>query len=72
MDESCIVWKFVDSSGEYAVHRTLKGHSSQIRCVAISQDGEIIVTASSDTTAIIWHWESNEIIFQLYGHTAGT
>ena len=44
--------------------QTLKGHSDDINSVAFSRDGNIIATASSDTTVKLWnldgsHSESN-------------
>ncbi|MEI7771516.1 MAG: hypothetical protein WCI67_16105, partial [Chloroflexales bacterium] len=47
---------------------TLGGHSSAVRSAAYSPDGRQIVTASADTTAIIWDAASGAKLTTLSGH----
>lgn len=56
------------SSGELLA--TLSGHSRQIRKMAFDHRGELLVTASDDTTAIIWDPQTAEPIHRLQGHSA--
>ena len=47
----------------------LKGHSEQIKSVALTPDGSRIVTASQDTTVRIWDATSGADVGALKGHT---
>ncbi|MCX6147676.1 MAG: T9SS type A sorting domain-containing protein [Candidatus Kapabacteria bacterium] len=50
--------------------KTLLGHTSNVSSVDISQDGNIIVTGSSDNTAKIWDVVTGKEIHSLTGHTS--
>ena len=50
--------------------RTLRGHSASIWSVAISADGERIVTGSVDQTAKVWEAVSGRELLTLRGHSA--
>ncbi len=49
--------------------KTLIGHTEFISAIAWRPDGTMIVTGSSDTTAIIWDVETGKQLGQLTGHT---
>jgi len=63
----------VDGKKE-ALLETLGDHESAINCMAISDDGSMIVTGSDDTTAIMWSIEEDadgtENIGRLVGHSS--
>ena len=48
----------------------LKGHADTIFSAAFNSDGSRVVTASYDTTAIVWDAKTGEIITRLTGHEA--
>ena len=48
----------------------LKRHADTIFSAAFSSDGSRVVTASYDTTAIVWDAKTGEIITRLTGHEA--
>jgi len=56
------------SSGELLA--TLSGHSREIRKMAFDHRGELLATASDDTTAIIWDPQTAEPIHRFQGHSA--
>lgn len=47
----------------------LRGHTGEVRCMAISPDGQEVVTTSEDCTAKIWSAASGECLCTLRGHT---
>ena len=47
----------------------LRGHSNYVSCVAISPDGETIVSGSSDKTIKIWNLKTGDLKDTLFGHT---
>ncbi len=49
--------------------RTLKGHSDDVRGVALSKDGRRAVSASGDETLKVWDVESGRALRTLEGHT---
>lgn len=50
---------------------TLTGHSESINCVAISPDGQLLVSGSEDNTIKLWDFHSGEELATLEGHEAG-
>ncbi|HEY9597854.1 MAG TPA: WD40 repeat domain-containing protein, partial [Cyanophyceae cyanobacterium] len=42
--------------------RTLEGHSEAVFCLAISSDGQILASGSSDNTIKIWNYQTGEIL----------
>ncbi len=44
-----------------SVRRTLRGHSGSIKSVAISRDGQTLVSCSSDETIKIWHLPTGQL-----------
>ena len=50
-----------------AIH-TLKGHTDEIRSVAISTDGTRIVSGSNDRTVKVWDAQTGQETFSLKGH----
>ncbi|KAF5828596.1 WD40-repeat-containing domain protein [Dunaliella salina] len=48
---------------------TLKEHSDQVQSVAISRDGGVAVSGSSDKTVKLWNLDSRECTATLTGHT---
>jgi len=57
----------VNSLRRFAPYRTLTGHRSGIRSVAISADDHRIVTGSEDKTAKVWNAATGQEIFTLGG-----
>ncbi|MEZ4939972.1 MAG: caspase family protein [Saprospiraceae bacterium] len=51
--------------------RQFTGHTDAVNSVAFSPDGKWILTASEDSTAIVWDRQSGTIRQRLKGHNAG-
>jgi WD40 repeat protein len=49
--------------------RTLTGHSSYVKAVAITPDGKQVVSASDDSTLKVWDLHSGAERFTLRGHS---
>ncbi|KAJ3036401.1 hypothetical protein HDV00_002768 [Rhizophlyctis rosea] len=49
--------------------RTLEGHTTTVRSVALTPDGKTVVTGSLDNTAKIWDVATGRLITVLEGHT---
>lgn len=49
---------------------TLRGHQSDVRCIAFSRDGRLIATGSLDNTARIWDAATGQELHILRGHAA--
>ncbi|MGK7932234.1 MAG: caspase family protein [Microcystaceae cyanobacterium] len=49
--------------------RTLKGHSSWVRSVAISGDGQTVVSGSRDNTVKVWELGTGKLVRTLAGHS---
>jgi WD40 repeat protein len=47
------------------------GHSSDVRAVAFSHDGKLVVTGSEDRTAVLWDAATGVEIRRFVGHEAG-
>jgi WD40 repeat protein len=50
--------------------KTLKGHTSFVNSLAISPDGQILVSASADRTIKIWELAKGKELHTLRGHTS--
>lgn len=50
------------------IHRFI-GHSDQVHCIAVSIDGKLILSGSSDKTARLWDLSSGKEVVRLEGHT---
>ena len=50
---------------------TLTGHSDSINSVAISLNGQLIVSGSEDSTVKLWNLNTGECLATLEGHEAG-
>ena len=58
-----------DASGNLsAVVAVLRGHTSGIRSVAFSDDGQLLASGSNDNTVRIWDVASGQLIKALRGH----
>jgi WD40 repeat protein len=53
---------------EYVLVNTLAGHSKMVRSVAISPDGQTLVSGSDDKTIKVWNLHSGELLKTLTGH----
>ena len=51
--------------------RRLSGHSDAVKAVAYSPDGRFLVSASRDSTLVLWDARTGERIRVLKGHTGG-
>ena len=49
--------------------RILKGHSGRVNCVAISWDGQTLVSGTDEGTIQIWHLPTGELIRTLRAHS---
>ena len=43
-----------------AAKETLGGHDESINCIALSEDGSMLVTGSEDSTARMWSTKTDE------------
>jgi len=59
------VWSISDGS----LLRTLTGHTGGVSGVAITQDGQEIVSASYDNTVRVWRFSDGQLLRTLTGHT---
>ncbi len=48
---------------------TSVGHSDQVKSVAISQNGRLVLSGSSDKTSKLWDFRSRRLLRTLKGHT---
>ncbi|QLE56224.1 trypsin-like peptidase domain-containing protein [Nostoc sp. TCL26-01] len=58
-----------NSSGNFVLAKTLKGHSNWVKSVAISPDGRTLASGSYDNTIKIWNIATGEEIRTLNGHS---
>jgi WD40 repeat protein len=49
--------------------RTLTGHSGEVKSVAISPDGQTLVSGSADKTIKIWRLDTGELLQTLTDHS---
>ncbi len=49
--------------------RTLEGHTGYVRTVAVTPDGQFVVSESDDETLDVWDIEKGETVRTLEGHT---
>jgi len=50
---------------------TLMGHTSMIRGLALSEDGQLVASCSLDGTVKLWDWKIGRALRTLRGHPAG-
>ena len=55
---------------EYVLNKKIKNHTSSVKSVALSKDGEKIVSGSFDNTICVCNVYSGECILTLKGHTS--
>lgn len=53
-----------------SVQHTFRSHSGYVSRVKLTADGQVLATASADTTIYLWHTTSGKVIKQLEGHAA--
>ena len=58
-----------NGSRTISVHKTLTGHSSYVNTLAISPDGQTLVSGSADKTIKIWNLSTGQEIRSLKGHS---
>ena len=63
-DDSITLWD--TATGQLS--RTLKGHSGNVFCIAISADGKRLASASADHTVILWDLRTGQQVRTLKGH----
>ena len=54
-----------------ALNQTISGHTWAVTSVAISPDGQFLVSGSFDKTVKIWHLPSGELLHNLDDHSQG-
>ncbi|MBD2207657.1 hypothetical protein H6G15_34920, partial [Calothrix sp. FACHB-168] len=50
--------------------RTLSGHSDSVRAIAVTADGQRVISGSSDNTLKIWNLQTGAKLFTLKGHSS--
>ncbi|NJM23326.1 MAG: WD40 repeat domain-containing protein [Richelia sp. SM1_7_0] len=50
--------------------RTLSGHCGSINAIAVTYNNKYVISASDDTTLIVWDFYSGRELLKLSGHTA--
>ncbi len=70
-DNTLKVWESLARGlGSGAELVTLRGHSDQVKAVAVTPDGRRAVSASEDETLKVWDLESGAELTTLRGHGA--
>jgi WD40 repeat protein len=59
-----VVWDPLGSKGE----RTFKGHQGTVNHMAVSPDGQFLVTGSTDKTVRVWKLSTGKEVAVLHGH----
>ena len=54
---------------DITLDRTIKGHSDWVNSVAISPDGQTIVSGNLDNTIKVWNLDTGELLHTLEGHS---
>jgi WD40 repeat protein len=62
-DDIARVW----DTGTWEIVAELRGHTKEIKSAAFSPDGQFIVTASDDQTALVWDAETGNLETGLFG-----
>jgi len=65
LDKKIIIWR--ESSGEKM--QELEGHKDSVNCVAFSNDGNFLVSGSTDTTIKIWSMDSFKLLNTIAAHS---
>lgn len=55
----------------YRLRHTLSEHTRAVASVRFRSDGQRVVSASADGTAIIWRTDTGEVVHRLVGHGGG-
>ncbi|MBD2215333.1 hypothetical protein H6G27_36835 [Nostoc linckia FACHB-104] len=50
--------------------RTLVGHSDYVNAVALTRDGNYMISGSADKTLKVWNWQTGEELCTLNGHSS--
>src|SRR5207253_9356635 len=50
--------------------REFRGHTAEVRAVAVSPDGKTLATAGDDRTVRLWELETGQLLRTLEGHGA--
>jgi len=55
----------------YRLLHTLRGHTAGVASVKFSPKGDLLATASADSTVQLWRWEDGSHVHTFEGHQAG-
>ncbi|KAM0788066.1 hypothetical protein ACM66B_001237 [Microbotryomycetes sp. NB124-2] len=75
-DTTVSLWKFKwrgqgrssSDGGQFQQMECLRGHTARVTCVAASRSFSVVVSGSSDETAIIWDLNRRKFMHHLQGH----
>ena len=65
VDRTVQLWSLSDGM----VLKMLKGHTDDVKCLAISPDGRVLASGSMDHTVRLWHLPDGAALKTLEGHT---
>jgi WD40 repeat protein len=64
-EQTLVVWDLETG----AQLRTLRGHTDDVTTIALTPDGDLLVTGSADTTIKVWDLNAGKELLTLRGHT---
>ncbi|KAJ1680283.1 cross-pathway control WD-repeat protein cpc2 [Spiromyces aspiralis] len=68
-DKTILVWKLTHDETNYGVpKRSLHGHNHFVQDIAISSDGQFVLSASWDKTLRLWDLSTGETVRTFVGH----
>jgi len=68
-ENRCIGWQYLKRQFEVGLLFTFYGHTSKVNSVALSADGNQLVTGSWDNTARLWDVRTGQSLVEFEGHS---